>query len=307
MNENEQVDNETKCGYVAMIGRPNVGKSTLLNRILNQKLSIVTAKPQTTRNRILAIYNTAETQVIFLDTPGLHQPRNQLGHYMIEEAESAIAGADICVFLINANRRRSLTELSPEEIQISKHLEKSGKPIILLINKVDLVREKQKLLPLLEAASKIPCATEIIPISAKTGNGVDRFVEKLSNLLPIAPKLYPEDILSEHAERFFISEMIREALTELTHEELPYRCAVVIDRFVEETKRCVIHATIHVEKKSQKGIVIGAKGSMIKEIGHRSRISAKEFLGCPVELRLHVNVSPGWTKTARSVKEMGYE
>jgi GTP-binding protein Era len=307
MNDNEKQIIDTRCGYVAMVGRPNVGKSTLLNHILGQKVSIVTAKPQTTRNRILAIHNTPLAQIIFLDTPGFHSPRDSLGRYMIEEVESAIANADLCLFFIDVGEPKRGPGVTDREKSIAERLAESGKPILTLINKIDLVRDKKNLLPLLEATGKLPGVTEVIPISAKKGDGVEQVVEQLIHYLPESPKLYPEDMLSEQAERFFVAEMIREALTELTHRELPYRSAVVIDQFVEETERCVIHATIHVEKKSQRGIMIGSKGSMIKQIGQRAREAASGFLGCPVDLIIHVDVSAGWTRTPTNLKKMGYQ
>jgi GTP-binding protein Era len=307
MNNNEKQIINSRCGYVAMVGRPNVGKSTLLNHILEHKVSIVTAKPQTTRNRILAIHNTQHAQIIFLDTPGLHSPRDSLGRYMIEEVESAISNADICLFLIDVGEPKRGDGLTEREREIGKRLAESGKPVLAVINKIDLIRDKKNLLPLIEQTGKLPGITEVIPISAKKGDGVDQVVQQLIHVLPESPKLYPEDMLSEQAERFFVAEMIREALTELTHRELPYRSAVVIDQFVEETKRCVIRATIHVEKKSQRGIMIGSKGSMIKEIGQRAREAASKFLGCAVDLILHVDVSPGWTRTPGNLKKMGYK
>jgi GTP-binding protein Era len=197
--------------------------------------------------------------------------------------------------------------LTERERAIGKRLAESGKPVFAVINKIDLIRDKNQLLPLIEATGKLPGITEVIPISAKNGDGVAQVVEQLINILPTSPKLYPEDMLSEQAERFFVAEMIREALTELTHRELPYRSAVVIDQFVEETKRCIIHATIHVEKKSQRGIMIGSKGSMIKQIGQRAREAASVFLGCPVDLVIHVDVSPGWTRSPGNLKKMGYK
>lgn len=297
----------TRCGYVAVIGRPNVGKSTLLNRIFDQKLSIVTDKPQTTRNRILAVYNKQDAQVIFLDTPGLHSPRASLGRYMIEAAHSAISEADVCVWLIDMGTPRRPEGLTDEEREIGARLTESRMPVIALLNKTDLLKEKTKLLPTIEATARVPGVEEVIPVSALEGDGVDPFLEQLISRLPKGPKLYPEDMLSEQAERFFVAELIREALTELTRQEVPYHSAVVIDRFVEETKRCTIHATIHVERTSQRAIMIGKRGAMIREIGKRARTAAEAFLGAPVYLKLHVDVSPGWTRDARQLEKMGYK
>jgi GTP-binding protein Era len=298
---------KTRCGYAAVIGRPNVGKSTLLNHILGRKASIVTSKPQTTRNRVLAVHNVGDSQVIFLDTPGLHRPEGSLGRYMMEAAQGAISEADVCVWIIDASHPRRSGGLLREEISVAESLKDLKIPIIALINKVDRLKDKGLLLPIMEETSAINGIEEVIPICALNGDGVDLFMVALLERIPFSPKLFPDDMLSDRADRFFVSELVREALIDLTRQEIPYRTAVVIDRFVEESRRCVIHGTIHVEKKSQKGIIIGKGGSMIRDIGIRARAQAEKLLGCPVDLRLHVNVSPDWTKDARGLKEMGYE
>jgi GTP-binding protein Era len=296
-----------RCGFAAVIGRPNVGKSTLLNRILDQKLSIVTAKPQTTRNRILAVYNEDNAQIIFLDTPGLHSPRASLGRYMVEAAESAIQDADVCVWLVDMTAAKRGHGLTNDEREIGARLSDTELPVIALLNKIDQLGDKSKLLPCIEAAAAIPGIREVIPVSGLEGDGISRFLESLKALLPKGPRLYPEDMLSEQAERFFIAELIRESVINLTRQEVPYHSAVVIDQFVEEHKRCSIHATIHVERTSQRVIMVGKRGSMIKEIGQRARHAAEAFLGTPVYLKLHVEVSPGWTKDVKQLKKMGYE
>ena len=300
-------DVKTRCGYAVVIGRPNVGKSTLLNHILGRKLSIVTSKPQTTRNRVLAVHNVGDSQVIFLDTPGLHRPESSLGRYMMEAAQGAISEADVCVWIIDASRPKRSAGLLREELAVAGRLENLKIPVIALINKVDLLKNKSLLLPIMEEVSAIDGIEEVIPICALRGDGVDRFMVALLERIPFSPKLFPDDMLSDRADRFFVSELVREALIDLTRQEIPYRTAVVIDRFVEESRRCVIHGTIHVEKKSQKGIIIGKGGTMIRDIGTRARAQAEKLLGCPVDLRLHVNVSPDWTKDARGLKKMGYE
>jgi len=298
---------KSKCGFAAVVGMPNVGKSTLLNRILGQKLSIVTAKPQTTRNRILAVHNTDDAQIIFLDTPGLHRAKGNLNAYMNKAAEDAIGESDVCVWIVDSAHRKRREGLLPEEDEVIRRIATLNLPIIALLNKVDAIKDKKKLLPLLEAVAKVNGIVEIIPISALDGDGVDKFIEILVDKLPISPRLYPKDMLSDKAERFFVSELIREALTELTRQELPYSTAVTIDKYVEETDLCLIHAVIHVEKKSQKGIIIGKNGSMVKEIGTRARQGAEKLLGCPVDLRLHVNIAEDWTKKQSGLKKMGYE
>lgn len=290
-----------------VVGRPNAGKSTLLNRILGQKVAIVTPKPQTTRNRILAVHNHGEAQIIFIDTPGLHRPQGPLGRYMIAACESALQDADVCVWLLDAGFAKRPFALTDDELEIAARLKETGLPILALLNKVDVVQEKQQLLPLIEEVGQIEGVVDVIPLSALNGDGVDLFLSQLIERLPESPKLYPEEMLSDQAERFFVAELIREALTERLRQELPYCAAVVIDQFVEETKLCSIYATIHVERASQRGIVIGRGGQMIKAIGQTARLAAVEFLGCPVDLRLHVEVSPGWTKNKTGIEKMGYE
>lgn len=309
MNEEnaDSLTHPTRCGFVAVVGRPNVGKSTLLNNILKQKLSIVTSKPQTTRNRILAVYNEEAAQVIFLDTPGLHSPRASLGRYMIEAAESAISEADVCVWLIDMGAHKREGGLDSDEREIADKLSAAGIPLVICLNKIDLLKNKDALLPIMDAVSALSGVRAVLPLSGQEGEGVPLFLETLTGLLPEGPKLYPEDMLSEQAERFFIAELVREALTDLTRQEIPYHSAVVIEKFVEEQKRCVIYATIHVERASQRGIVIGKGGSMLKEIGQRARLGAESFLGMPVFLKLHVEVSPGWTNDMGQLKKMGYQ
>ncbi len=305
-NEND-ASSKTRCGYVAVVGRPNVGKSTLLNFILGQKLSIVTSKPQTTRNRILAVHNKGDAQLVFLDTPGLHSPRASLGRYMIEAAEAAIAEADVCVWLVDMNLHKREEGLDADELEIAERLSKADLPVIVCPNKIDLLKDKAALLPLMEKVGATPKVHAVVPISGQSGQGVETLIETLVSLLPQGPKLYPEDMLSEQAERFFVAELIREALMDLTRQEIPYHTAVVIDQFVEEQKRCVIFASIHVERASQRVIVIGKGGAMIKEIGQRARKEAEAFLGMPVFLKLHVEVSPGWTNDVDQLKKMGYQ
>jgi GTPase len=297
---------KTRCGYVALVGRPNAGKSTLMNRVIGQKVSIVTPKPQTTRNRILAVHNVEGDQIVFLDTPGLHNPRGSLGRYMIEAAASAIAEADVAAFLIDMAEHGRPLGLTAEEEEIAARLQAARIPILVLPNKVDLVADKQLLLPLMEKAAALEGVAEVIPICARDGDGVDVFVGAVRERLPEGPRLYPEDVLSDQAERFFVAELVREAVTELTRQEVPYHSAVVIDRFVEEKTRCAVHATIHVERASQRGILIGKGGSMIKEIGTRARTAAEKFLNCRVDLMLHVDVTPGWTEGPEGISKMGY-
>jgi GTPase len=296
----------TRCGYAAVVGRPNVGKSTLVNGLLGRKVSAVTPKPNTTRNRVLAVWTRGEAQIAFLDTPGVHRPRSSLGRYMLEAAAQAIAETDVVIWMLDATTGDAAA-LMAEERDVVERLTAAGKPIVALLNKADLVREKPLLLPLIQAVSAVPGVAAAIPISALSADGVDRFLEVAIPLLPEGPHLYPEDMVSDRAERFFVAELVREALTDLTRAEIPYRTAVVIERFVEENDRCVVNAVIHVEKDSQKGIVIGRAGRMIGEIRERARAEAAKMLGVPIELRLHVAVTPGWSESPEGLRKMGYE
>lgn len=303
MKENDR----KRCGYAAVIGLPNVGKSTLLNRVLGSKLSIVTSKPQTTRNRVLAVHNHGEAQIVFLDTPGIHRPKGSLGAYMVEAAHEAIAEADVCAWLLDTAAKDRKEGLSEDEGMVARRLEEASLPTICLLNKVDRVKDKARLLPLMHEVSSKPFVRQTIPVSALDGDGIDTFLDILAAMLPEGPALFPDDMLSDMAERFFVAELVREAVTDLTRQEIPYTSAVVIDRFVEETNGCLVHATIHVERPSQKGIIIGKGGAMIREIGERARKAAEEMLACRVDLRLHVDVTPGWTKDAKGIRKMGYE
>ncbi|MCK9461978.1 MAG: GTPase Era [Proteobacteria bacterium] len=296
----------TRCGYAAVVGRPNVGKSTLVNGILGRKVSAVTPKPNTTRNRVLAVWTRGDAQIAFLDTPGVHRPRSSLGRYMLDAAAGAIAETDVVVWLLDASAGDAAT-LFAEERDVVDRLTAAGKPVVALLNKIDLLREKAVLLPMLEAVSAVEGVVAAIPISALGNDGVDGFLDAVVPLLPEGPHLYPEDMISDRAERFFVAELVREALTELLHAELPYRTAVVVERFVEEKDRCSVNAVIHVEKDSQKGIVIGRNGAMIGEIRERARVEAARMLGVPIELRLHVVVTPGWSESPAGLRKMGYE
>jgi GTP-binding protein Era len=307
MTRAKENSGETRCGFAAMIGEPNVGKSTLVNAVLKEKISIVTAKLQTTRNRIIAVHNDGPIQVIFIDTPGIHRPQSSLGRYMMETAESAIKEADVLAWLIDVGGPKRPFDLTESEREIGEKIVGAGRPVLVLLNKIDLIKDKKRLLPLMESFSRLELIKEVIPISALKEEGIEVFQQRLVQLLPKGPKLYPEDMLSEQAERFFVAELIREGLTDLTHMEIPYHSAVVIDSFVEESTRCAVQATIHVERKSQRMIVVGSKGTMIKQISQRARQAAQKFLGCPVDLRLHVSVSPGWTRSRAKTRELGYE
>ena len=295
-----------KSGFVAIIGRPNVGKSTLLNAILGEKIAIVSKKPQTTRNKIRGIKNMENAQIIFLDTPGIHTAKGYLNKFMVKEALSALEDVDCIIYMVEATR-----EVIEEELFIIENFKKVAPdgqpPIILCINKTDMA-EKNKLLPLIDQYSKLYAFKEIIPLSAAKGEGVDELLKLIIQLLPEGPKYFPEDILTDLPERFVAAEIIREKVFEFTKQEIPYSTAVVVDRFKEnpQKKLVSISATINVERDSQKGIIIGKKGGMLKQIGTSARIDIERLLGTKVFLELFVKVQKDWTKDKKMLKEFGY-
>ena len=296
------MENQVKTGVVALIGPPNVGKSTLLNHLLGQKISIVSPKPQTTRNRILGIINGEDHQIVLLDTPGIHRAHSPLNLEMVKIALDTLTEVDAIIFMIDT------TFPLPEKINVtSEVLEKTKKPVLLLVNKIDL-SSREKLLPILNVYKEFFPFQAMIPLSAKTGDGVDILMQELLPLLPEGPRLYPEDIPTDATERFIASEIVREKIFLLTRQEIPYSTAVTIDSFQEEDPSglLTIHATIHVEKKSQKGIIIGKQGAMLKKIGQAARHDIVELLGTKIMLKLWVKIRKDWTKDGRFLKELGF-
>jgi GTPase len=303
-----------KAGFCAIVGRPNVGKSTLMNRLLGQKIAVVTPKPQTTRNRILGVKNRPGAQIVYLDTPGIHRAKSSLNRYMVEQALAAVGECDVVLLLVEAPR------LSAEEVQraydpgegnraIIARLAEIKRPRILGINKIDVLTEKTALLPLIEVYRGLLPWDEVVPISAVKGDGVEPLEEAVVARLPVGPALYPEEMITDRAERFLAAELVREQTYLLLAEELPYSVAVTIERYEEREARkdVVIDAVIHVERDSQKRIVIGEGGRMVREIGTRARAEISKLLGCPAHLKLFVKVAPEWTRTQTSMRRLGYE
>ncbi len=253
-----------KCGYVALIGKPNVGKSTLLNSVIGEKIAIVTEKPQTTRNRIIGIKNLPDAQIIFVDTPGIHKPRHKLGEFMVKEAHQAMDMVDLIVFMVEPQSP------SEGEFSIIEKLKKINKPVILAINKIDTV-SKQSLLPLIDSYKDLYSFKEIIPISALKNDGVERLIERVIYYIPESPKLYPEDMLTDQAERFLVSEFIREKVMKYTYDEIPYSVAVEIENWEESEKLLRIGANIYVEREGQKIIIIGKKGRKTEKDSTRGK------------------------------------
>ena len=290
-----------KSGFVSIIGRPNVGKSTLLNAILKEKIAIVTPKAQTTRNRIQGIYTTDNEQIIFIDTPGIHKAHNELGNIMNDFALKSITGIDLILYLIDVN-----VPLGTGDRFIIDALRESKVPTILVANKVDKEQDTNKIVENIETYKEYGNFIGGITISATEGFNIDKLLEMVVSNLEYGPMYYPEDQLIDQPERFVVCELIREKVLLNTSEEIPHSVAVTIDRFKESDKIIDIHATIVVERLSQKKITIGAKGAMIKKIGTEARKDIKNFLGLPVYLELFVKVEDNWRNKKYQLKEFGY-
>ena len=298
----QQQKEPIKSGIVSLIGPPNVGKSTLLNSLLGQKISIVSPKPQTTRNRILGILNEPGYQIVMLDTPGLHKASSPLNREMVKIAMETISEVDIIIFMIDA------TFPLPEKGKgVTSYLKDTSTPAILLINKIDLLA-KEKILPLIKAYEELHDFVSIIPISALRKDGTEALLTELLKLLPEGPRYYPEDIPTDATERFIVEEIVREKVFLLTGQEIPYSTAVMVDRFKEDAagKRVTIYATIFIEKKSQKGIVIGKGGGKLKQIGTAARKDIEKLLAKKVSLNLWIKVQKNWTRNPRFLKELGF-
>ena len=290
-----------KSGFIAILGRPNVGKSTFFNTIIGDKISIVADKPQTTRNRITGIKNFSDAQLIFLDTPGMHQPKTPLNRAMVQAARETIGDADVLLMMVEAD-----SSIGPHDLFLIEALAGVKTPVFLAINKIDRV-EKPKLLPLIDQYSKLFDFKGIFPISALKNDGLDELIACLKEALPQGPQLFPDDIATDATERFIAGEFIREQILLLTKQEVPYASAVMIDAFKEDEAKNLIRisATIHVEKESQKAIMIGKKGAMLKKIGTQARLSMENLFGAKVFLELFVRVKKDWTGSDRMLREFG--
>jgi len=297
----------TRSGYVAIVGAPNVGKSTLLNRILGSALSIATPKPQTTRERIAGVLNLPEAQVVLVDTPGVCEARNALDRHMAGQIRLALADVDLVVLVTEASAALERVP-RPEEKLLLDTIGGDGKPLFLALNKIDLVRPKSRLLPLIERWNQCASPAQLIPISAHSGDGVAELVRAVIPLLPEGPRYFPDDVLTDRTERFLVAEKVREHVFLCAREEVPYASAVAIERFEERLARgdVVVEAAIYVERESQKRILVGKGGSMIRQIGMRARMGASELLGRPVHLKIEVRVAPGWRRDPTALERLGY-
>ncbi len=290
-----------KSGFVAIVGRPNVGKSTLMNQILKQKIAIMSEKPHTTRNRITGVHTTSSMQAIFLDTPGIHKPKNKLGEYMVDTALNTLQGVDVVVYVIDATMK-----LGAGEEFIMAQLKKSGTKTLLAINKTDLVT-REALLPIIALYSQKMEFTGVVPLSAKNGDNVVGLLEEIENILPEGPKYYPEEMVTDQPERLIVAEMIREKVLMATREEVPHSVAVQTDLIKERSEQMIyVAATIFVERKSQKGIIIGKNGANLKEIGRLARQDIQVLLGSKIYLELWVKVKEQWRRSEMDIKNFGF-
>jgi GTPase len=294
--------NDHRSGFITIIGPPNVGKPTLLNRVLGEKISITSNKPQTTRNRILGIYHHSRGQMIFLDTPGIHKAHNLLNARIVEAAIGALEDAEVVLLIVDA----SASDHESEQILI-KHLKTLKCPLILAINKIDKI-EKSHLLKLIDTWQHTQTFTAVVPISAKYGTQIPELIKELQDNLPVGPPYFPKESLTDMPKRFLAAEMIREKVFRLTGQEIPYTIAVTIDQFKEDraSKLVRILATLHVERNSQKGILIGKHGSKLHQIGESARKEIQSMVGCRVFLKLFVRVQKNWRKDMKALRKFGY-
>ena len=291
-----------RCGFVAVVGRPNVGKSTLINAVMGMKVSIVTAKPQTTRHRILAVHTTDEVQIVFVDTPGLHRKAAKaINRMMNRTAASALADADLVLFVSEAGR------WTDEDGDVLRRLQSISVPVVAVLNKVDLVHPKEKLLEAIAEIAKRHKFAEILPLSARKQDKLDTLLTMIPNYLPESPQLFPDDMRTDRSIEFQTAEVIREKLTLSLHQEVPYGLTVQIENFETDDGRTAISAIIWVERDSQKGIVVGKGGGVLKRIGKAARLELKERLGHPVHLELWVKVKDNWADSEKDLLRLGYE
>lgn len=291
-----------RCGYVAIVGRPNVGKSTLLNHILGQKLSITSRKPQTTRHNVLGIKTEGDLQAIYVDTPGQHSGQKKaINRYMNRAALSAMHDVDVIVFVVD---KLHWTE---QDEKVAEELKKSDTPVIVAINKIDEIPKKEQLLPHLQMLSEKIRINEIIPLSALRHDNLDKLEELIAKFLPIGPHLFEEEQITDRSERFLVAEIVREKITRQLGDELPYQAAVEIEEFEEKETTTFITATILVERKGQKQILIGDQGSRIKLIGQQARQDIEQLIQKKVMLKLWVKVKSGWSDDERALRSLGYD
>ncbi|MBP8597945.1 MAG: GTPase Era [Selenomonas sp.] len=290
-----------KSGFIAVIGRPNVGKSTLINTLIGQKIAIMSDKPQTTRNRILCILTEPDAQIVFLDTPGIHKPKHKLGEYMVKAAEGTLKEVDAIFFVVDATEK-----MGPGERYILERLQATRKPVILVVNKLDLI-ERERALPIISHYTSQYSFAGVVPISAKEKMNLDSLLAEVKKYLPEGPQYYPEDMITDQPERLIVAELVREKALQLTRDEIPHAIAVDVDEMTTRSNDDVyIRATIYVERDSQKGIIIGAKGTMLKKIGAMAREDIQNLLGSKVFLDLWVKVKKDWRNRDGVLHNFGF-
>lgn len=292
--------NDFKSGFVTLIGRPNVGKSTLMNYLIGQKIAITSNKPQTTRNRIQTVLTTDEGQIVFVDTPGIHKAKNKLGEYMVNVAEKTLNEVDVVLWLVEPT-----TFIGAGEQHIAKQLQRVKTPVILVINKVDSVK-REEILPAIAAYKDIYDFADIVPVSARSGDNTDELLRVIMNYLPYGPQFYDEDTVTDQPERQIVAELIREKALHSLQDEIPHGIAVAIDRMKMQNKVMHIDATIICERDSHKGIIIGKQGSMLKKIGSTARYEIERMLDCKVNLKIWVKVKKDWRDSEFLMKNFGY-
>lgn len=296
------MESSYKSGFVAVIGRPNVGKSTLVNSLIGQKIVIMSDKPQTTRNKILCVLTQDDAQIVFIDTPGIHKPKHKLGEYMVNAAENTLKEVDVILFVVDASE-----DLGAGELYILERLQATNKPVILVVNKIDKI-DKQQVLPTISRYADRYSFIGVVPISAKEETNLDGLIIEIKKHLEEGPQYYPSDMVTDQPERLVTAELIREKVLHLTREEIPHAIAVDIEEMATRKNEDVyIRATIYVERDSQKGIVIGAKGALLKEIGAMARADIENLLGSKVYLDLWVKVKKDWRNRDGILRGLGYE
>jgi GTP-binding protein Era len=291
----------TRSGRVALLGRPNVGKSTLLNVLLGEPIAIISSHPQTTRDVVRGVMTRGDTQYVFLDTPGVHSAKNRLGTWMNEAARGQAREADVVVLLVEPERG---PDMNAADIKLARELE--GVPTVLVINKIDRVKHKTDLLPILSAFSEAHTFAATVPMSAKRSDGIERLLKEVRELLPEQPFLYEPDTLSDQPVRFFVAEFVREQILQHTRQEVPHGVAVVVERFDESSDVPRIEIAIHVAREGHKGILVGAKGNMMKRIGTAARMRVEKMLGRKVHLKLWVRTTPDWMNDPAKLRDLGY-
>lgn len=297
MNKNQN----TKSLFVSIVGKPNAGKSSVMNMILGSKISIVSSKPQTTRNKITGIFTQGDTQLVFIDTPGIHRPRTLLGDYMISEINNSFSGSEVCVHVVDA-----LKNVTESDAELAEKFKKSNKKVILVLNKIDLIRDKSALMQKIQKFNELFDYEAVIPVSAKTGDGRDILIKELSKLAQPSVFFFPEDDITDQTERTMAAEIIREKLLYFLDKELPHGIAVCIETFKERENITDIDAVIYCERDSHKGIIIGEKGNMLKKVGSAARLEAEEIFGKKINLKLWVKVKENWRNKGSVLNTLGY-